>query len=357
MLVPFDRNLLHISGINGRYIPSVLNDTMRFEQIAGGILLCAAPDRTGYVLFKQDKPLFLSAFLHEGGQDMLRNVPFYTIVDSTSLDIYVNLVEDPAIIEHLFAFFNMPIFYASPFELSDVERNISYIQAEKITGILGLRQGSVLNTAVFDKGEFLYLTYYHPGTKSYAFDKNPASLRNYVNKSGKLKPYIIVKKFRNEIQRKSDRKEMILLQNDPIVSMMLCYIDVFEIIIKVLKDKLPHEKLVEFLNSIFDTLREKYSPLFSSISFSAESGSVNWNQMFDERRYVSLEYRFDHYHLYLDELLKLLLKSSRALLGDSVINAIASRIKNYMAMMDIKDRDTKEIVRRFEKILNKLTDR
>ncbi len=354
MLVPYDRNLLHIPKLNGRFIPSVLNDTLRFEQIAGGVLVCAAADRTGYVLFKKNQAILLAALMNENGSDVPRNVPFYTLSDQKEIDVYVNLIDDIGMIEHLYAFFNMPVFYSAPFELSDMERSLSYIEAEKITGIMGIRQGCVLNTAVFDRGEFLYLSYYHPDTRSYAVEKNRDSLNSYMKSSANLKPYVIIKKVRNELLNKSDRREMIIMQNDPIVNIVLCYIDIFEIIYKVFKENVTDTKLSEISNSIFNVLREKYSPLFSSIAYSVDSGTVNWNDIFDERRYVSMEYRFEHYHLYLDELLKLLLKASVSLFRNDVGFILVPRIRNYLAMMDRKEKDTKEMTYRVEKMLNKI---
>jgi hypothetical protein len=354
MLVPFDRNLLYVPKLDGRYIPSVLNDTLRFEQIAGGILICVGSDRTGYVLFKKNQAMLLTALLNENGPDMPRTVPFYTLSDQNELDVYVNLIDDTAMIEHLYTFFNMPLFYSAPYELADIERNISFIEAEKITGILGIRQGAVLNTAVFDHGEFLYLSYYHPDTKSYAIDKNRNSLKSYIKSVPKLKPSVIIKKARNEMLSRSDRKEMVILQNDPIVNTVLCYIDIFEIIYKVLGENFSKEKVGETSSYVFKHLRDKYSPLFSSITYSTESGTVNWNDIFDERRYVSMEYRFEHYHLYLDELLKLLFKAASSLMETDTLKLLVSRVKNYLAMIDRKERDSKEMVYRVEKMLNKL---
>jgi hypothetical protein len=111
--------------------------------------------------------------------------------------------------------------------------------------------------------------------------------------------------------------------------------------------------MVDVSNSVFNALKKKYFPLYSTVSYSSETGTVNWNALFDERRYISVEYRFGHYHLYLDELLKLLLKVAESVFHEEMGNTLVPRLKNYLAITDSSDRNLKEMAYRIDKMLEK----
>lgn len=352
MLVPFERNLLYISKISGDHLPTLLNDIFRFEDIQGGIVLCVSRYKTGYILFQQNKVLSLCAYLNECGSGSERQVPFQDILESTSIDVYVNAIDDISIIEQINAIFNIPALFAAPYELAEIQRLIGFIEAEKLNGIMGFRHGAVLNTAVFSNGIFLYMTYYHKGTKSYATEKTQSTFINYIASIEKLKPYVFFKKIRNEIRNLSDKREMLLIQNDSILAMSLCYFDMFDIIFKIIRDKTDENKLVEITDSLFKSLREKYFPLYSSVSYSSKTGTINWNAFYEERKFIALEYRFTQYHLYLDELLKLLLKVS--IPDQKTDKEVVSRLKNYLLLVDKSDVNLKEMIYRVDKIIEKL---
>lgn len=353
MLLPFERNLLYINGFESIYIPSLVNDTFRFENVAGGQVLCVTKESTGYILFKKNKPVALTAFSNATGEILPKDSSFFSILDSETLDVYLNAIEDTDIVSHLEAFIKMPVTYSAPIKLTDMKRLVGFIEAERLSGIFGVKHGSVLNTAVFSNGDFSYMNYYHPGTKSYAVDRTIEAFTSYMNSMRSLDSYVIFKTFKTGAVETSQRREQQLLQNDPIITMVLCYIDIFELIYKVLKMRLDNSQMVDVSNSVFNALKKKYYPLYSTVSYSSETETVNWNALFDERRYISVEYRFGHYHLYLDELLKLLLKVAENVFGSDMKDDVVPRLKNYLAITDPGDRNLKEMVYRIDKMLEK----
>ena len=353
MLLPFERNLLYINGFDSVFIPSLVNDTFRFENVPGGLVLCVTKESTGYILFKKSKAVAISAFSNANGRQLPKNVSFFSILDSDDIDIYLNAIEDHDLVMHLEAFFKMPVTFSAPFNLTDMKRLVGFIEAERLSGILGVKHGSVMNTAVFSNGDFSYMNYYHPDTKSYAVDRTMDAFTSYMDSMRSLDTYIIFKTYKTGFVDVPERREQQFLQNDPIITMLLCYIDIFELIYKVLKMKLDDSQMVDMSNSVFNALRKKYYPLYSTVSYSSETGTVNWNALFDERRYISLEYRFGHYHLYLDELLKLLLKVSESVFHNDMGDTLVPRLKNYLAMTDTGDRNLKEMAYRIDKMLEK----
>lgn len=353
MLLPFERNLLYIENFNSDYIPSLVNDTFRFENVPGGLVFCVSKDCTGYILLKKNKAVALTAFTNSPGEEQPGNISFFSVLDSDRVDVYLNAIEDPDLVMHLEAFFKMPVTFSAPLKLTDMKRLIGFIEAERLSGILGVKHGSVLNTAVFSEGDFSYMNYYHPDTKTYAIDKTIEAFTGYMNSMRSLDSYVIFKRFQTGITNIPKRREQQFLQNDPIITMVLCYIDIFELVYKVLISRLDESQMVEISNKVFDALKKKYYPLYSTISYSSETQTVNWNALFDERRYISVEYRFGHYHLYLDELLKLLLKVSDTVFKDDMNDILVPRLKNYLAMTDAGDRNLKEMVYRIDKMLEK----
>lgn len=354
MLVPFERNLHYIPDFNGSYITTLLNDVFRFENVAGGVVLCVMPDKTGYVLFKNNRIINLCALTNETAPDLPRQIPFQSFFESSSIDVYVNAVEDISLIDDLNAVFNMPVMFSAPSGLADIQKLVQHIEDEKLSGILGFRHGAVLNTALFTKGAFSYLAYYHSGTKSYAIEKTTSAFKAYLEISEQLAPYIFFKKLRPEQKNSADKKEMGTIQNDPILSMFLCYVDIFDIIFRTIKERMDENKLAEICSIMLKSLRDKYYPLYSTVFYSRDAKTVNWNALYDERKYISSEYRFAHYHLYLDELLKLLLKISFSIYGHEMGEKVLFKVRKYLDLVDKNDINLKEMIYRVDKILEKL---
>ena len=354
MLVPFERNFTYISKFNASYIPTFLNDLFNFEKIPGGLMICVSNEKTGYILFKDSKVISVNGFYFSAGNELSGNIPFSVICDSSNLDVYINVIEDSRTIDVLSGFLNSAVTFAAPFELSDIKRITGMIEAEKETGILGFKHGSVMNMATYNNGALEAFFYYHPGTRSYALDTNPATFGSYLLSVDKLKPFVVYKRCPAGDIPHSDKHEIEFLKNDPLLAMTMAYIDVFELICKALKEKLDVLKIVEVFDQLLKILRDKYSPLYTTISYSLETGCVNWVDLFKERRYISMEYRFGEYHLYLDELLRIMLKISSSALGSRINEKLIPGIKKYIEFMDKKDFIMKEMAHRVDKMVEKV---
>ncbi len=352
MLLPFERNLFNIDDFKGSYITTLINDIFRFEDLSGGLVLCAAPEKTGYILFRNGKILNVCAFSNDQGNNIPRQVPFQSFFDLASIDIYVNAIEDASMIEDINSLLCTPVMFAAPADLADMNRLIGYIKDKSVSGTMGFKHGAVLNTAFFANGSFTGLSYYHSGTMSYATERTEPAFRNYLAANEKLAPYVFFKARTG--QSSADRKELSLFQNDPVLAMFMCYVDIFDIIFKAVREKIDENRLSEVCGVLFKTLKDKYYPLYSTISYSREYRTVNWNALYDERRYISAEYRFGHYHLYLDELLKLLLKIALSVYGPEGISRVSGKMKKYLELVDKNEIILKEMGDRVDKILEKL---
>lgn len=354
MLIPFERNFTYINKFNPVYLPTFVNDVFNFENIPGGLIICVSNEKTGYVLFKENKVISVNGFHFRTGSELPETISFFSLLNSQHIDIYVNVIEDGKTIDALSGFLNLPVTFAAPFELSDIKRITGMIEAEKETGMIGFKHGSVVNLASYDKGEMKTFFYYHPGTRSYAFDNNPGTFESYLSSIDKLKPFLVYKRCSDTLTRYSDKQELEFFQNDPLLAMTMVYIDIFELICKALKEKLDVVKITGVFEQLFRVLRDKYSPLYTTISYSKETGCVNWVDLFKERKYISIEYRFGEYHLYLDELLRLLLKISSSVLGDRINEKLVPGIKKYLEFMDKKDLIMKEMADRVDKMVEKV---
>ncbi len=354
MLVPFERNFKYINKFNAVYIPTFLNDLFKFENISGGLMVCVSNEKVGYILFRDKKIVSANGLYFSTGGELPGNVPFSVICDSSGIDVYVNVIEDAHVIDALSCYLNSAVVFAAPFELSDMKRITGVIEAEKETGILGFKHGAVMNLAEYHKGLLKTFYYYHTGTKSYAFDTNPATFSSYLLSVYKLKPFVIYKRMSAGDVSRPDKNELEFLQNDPLLAMTMAYIDIFELVCKAMKEKLDVPKITEVFEQMLKVLRDKYSPLYTTISYSPEKGCVNWADLYNERRYISIEYRFGEYHLYLDELLRLMLRISSSALGSRVNEKLVPGIRKYIEFMDKKDLIMKEMAHRVDKMVEKV---
>lgn len=352
MLLPFERNLFNIDDFKGSYIATLVNDIFRFENLSGGVVMCSSSEKTGYILFKNGKILNVCAFYNEQGTSIPRQVPFQNFFDLFSIDVYVNAIEDVSMIEEINSLLCTPVMFSAPSDLLSADRLIGYIREKELSGTMGFKHGAVLNTANFTNGAFSAFSYYHPGTMSYTTDRTENVFKGYLTANEKLCPYMFFKVKSG--YGGADRKEISMFQNDPVQSMFLCYVDVFDIIFKSVKERLDENRLSEVCNVLFKTLRDKYYPLYSTVSYSRETRTVNWNALYNERRYISAEYRFGHYHLYLDELLKLLLKIALSVYGPDGIPKVFIKIRKYLDLTDKNEVILKEMNDRVDKILEKL---
>lgn len=354
MLLPFEKNVLFTSRFNGKYLPTLINDLFKFEKIPGGIIACVLEDRTGFVLFRENKIISINSFHNGPGNEWARCSSLFSILESGSLDVFVNVIDDSDVIDNISVFLNSSTAMMIPYEFADIKRIISMIEAEKESGVIGFKNGAVVNMAVYKEGTLEKFYYYHPATRAYAFDSNPLVFESYLSLFHELKPFVVYKRGSGGKVFSPDACELEFLHNDSVASLILSYTDIFELIYKELKEKLEESKVVNISTHLFNALREKYSPLYNSVNYSKATGSVNWNSFFDERKYISVEYRFEKYHLYLDELLRLMLKISQSAIGSSINETMIPSIRKYLEHLYEKEPDKKEMVDRVDKMIEKV---
>jgi len=354
MILPFERNFSYLTNFKGRFIPSLVNDLSRFEKIQSGFLMCVSENMTGYVVFREGKTVSINGFYNCAGNEWPAFNSFIPFLTSSNLDVYSFVIEDTGMIENVITLLSSPSVLMVPFELADIKRITGMIEAEKETGAVCFKNGTIINMAVYNKGCFEKFYYYHPGTKSYAADSSATTFESYLSSFQALKPFVVYK-------RKIDKNESIRIAGDdffplaePLSVMIEFYAGLFEVAYRHLKEKLGESKVAEITNQLLNVLRQKYSPLYSTIGYSKEKGRVNWESLLDERKFISNEYRFDKYHLYLDELLRMILKMSQSVFGDKMESTVIVSIKKRLEFIDKKDPFIKEMAGRVDKMVEKV---
>lgn len=348
MLIPFDRNVLYVQKIPGRYLFSLLNDLFRYEKDISGYLFCAAPGLVGYLFFKNSKLLSATAFQFPGGAGMLQPISFRHFIEHEDIDIYANVVEEATILENLHRFFASACLLHAPVTVVDAGKCLAALSDDGFTGMAGFQQGMVMNMAFFDRGRFRYFLYYHPDTKSYAYENDQAVFNRYVELLPKLTPVLTTRDFRVKGTADGINDIVVSQQKDLIVNLLLGYFDIFDILLQMLNDRQPPAQVAQSVNLMFDQLREKYDPLYRNIGFSPDTRSVNWMDILDDRKYVPLQYRFEHYHLYIDEIWKRLLALLVAAGGDAAVTEIREKITKYLSLVDKDEREIKRMLYRLE---------
>ncbi len=351
MLIPFDRNLAYIEEIKGKYIPSFINDHLRFDPKSSGYFLAVSGNNVGYIFFDEGKIIGSLALLISEKNELPNAFNFSSFSDYSKVDIYTNLTESSTA-HDLNRFMNSFYSLYGSYDFVDVEKYISNIEANHISGTLGFMHGIALNTAKYEKGHFVSFSYYHPDTKSYALEKKQVVYQNYLKQIRELKPFIMMK-TESHFKENLSMIELYFFQKDVVVTLLLCYFDIFNLIVETMLDKGFQENVIDMVNHIIKELREKYPPLYRKMRFSDERKCVNWEEILNDRKYISLKYRFEHYYLYMDELLGLLLKVMFTYTGREGVERFKRKIKLYTEKYDFnEDREIKKLFYRIEKMYN-----
>ena len=348
MLIPFDRNVLYIQKLPGRYLFSVLNDLFRYEKDLSGYLFCAGQGTVGYLFFKNNKMLGALAFQVPGGGGMLQPISFRHLIENDNIDVYANVVEESTILDNIYRFFASACLVHAPLSYTDVEKFMATFADENFSGMAGFQQGMVMNMAFFDRGRFRYFLYYHPDTKSYAYENDQSVFSRYVELLPKLTPVLTARDFRVKGAADSVNDIVVAQQKDIVVNLLLGYFDIFDFILQMLLDKATPQQVEKIIKEMFDQLREKYDPLYRKTQFSQDTLSVNWMDILDDRKYIPLQYRFEHYHLYIDEVWKRLLNALITTAGEPAAAQLKEKITKYMSLVDKDERELKKMLYRLE---------
>jgi hypothetical protein len=148
MILPFERNFSYLTNFKGRFIPSLVNDLSRFEKIQSGFLMCVSENMTGYVVFREGKTVSINGFYNCAGNEWPAFNSFIPFLTSSNLDVYSFVIEDTGMIENVITLLSSPSVLMVPFELADIKRITGMIEAEKETGAVCFKNGTIINMAV-----------------------------------------------------------------------------------------------------------------------------------------------------------------------------------------------------------------
>ncbi len=348
MLIPFDRNVLYIQQLPGKYLFSVLNDLFRWEKDISGYLCCVGQGTIGYLFFKNSKLLGAVALNLPGGGGMPQPVSFRLLFEDDNIDVYANVVEETSVLDAIYRFFASACVLHAPIEMTDISRFNTFVMSGSFSGMAGFQQGMVMNLAFFDRGRFRYFLYYHPDTKSYAYENEQAVFTRYFELLPQLAPIITVRDFRMKAAADGANDIVIAQQKDIIVNLLLGYFDIFDYILQMLLEHMTPLETERLMIALFDELRQKYDPLYRTVKFSPETLTVNWMDILEDRKYIPLQYRFEHYHLYIDEIWKRLLNLLWEKSGAEAVGALREKITKYLALVDKDERELKKTLYRLE---------
>ncbi len=95
--------------------------------------------------------------------------------------------------------------------------------------------------------------------------------------------------------------ELANLRN-PLTDVMTRYTDLFKIIGKILRDEHGQQGR-DAISELLETFQAKYPPLYRGVYMNPEVGTINWERLLENRDRVNVNYRYEKFTLYLDEIL------------------------------------------------------
>ncbi|MCK5809131.1 hypothetical protein KAH37_09120 [bacterium] len=354
MLLPFDKTLFMIDGLQGRYIPSVLNDLFRVESDISGYMMCVDEEYAGYVFFENGRITDAVAHHFSPEQTLPLAIPFSHFLDEGVVDIYINAIEDITFLhslrEHLISHASV---VANTDLLSPVHI-VNYVKQIKYTGLVSVRHGVVNNMLVFKRGKFESLLYYHPDSHGFVRERNVATFKEYIMSIADMSPVFIMHNGAALKKTTGRGASSVPLQKDILVNILLCYFDLFDMAVDIMKELFTPLVSAKIVNKVIREIQQKYYPLYSSVVYNEETSSANWHAILGDRRYIPVEYRFEYYHLYLDELFTLLMAALVSRKVPAAFEIFRERVDTYIRHLDERDRDLRKMVFRIQKMIEKI---
>ncbi|MGI6394779.1 MAG: hypothetical protein ACOX2F_08685 [bacterium] len=350
MLLPFDKNYSYIGKFKSAFLPTLVRDVFEFEKVHGGLIVCLAEKKIGYILFNDKKIIAARSFFYNSKNALPKEISFFELCRVNEFDVYVNSVENKELLAFLKVFFSSEIVLSAPYELCDVRRVIGKIEAEKERGLLCFTHGTVTNFVTFADGIMESLCYYNSDTKQYALERDSSAFNSYLLHSEKLKPFVI---YRRELPKEScfiDKSDVEFFSQNPTLEMLVTYTELFELIHTVFKKK-STALAMSITSKLLDDLKKKFAPLYETINYSVEEGKVNWLDFYKERKFVPKERLYNNYHLYPDLVLNLLFKISLNHLDKKNRDVLVENMKKYVAEINKTNPIIKELADRVDKML------
>lgn len=352
MIVPFSELKLFLSDFEGKYLSSFVNDLVREGSFECGVLVAEACDKTGYVLISGGAPVLSRVIAFSDDEQISTDIPIDALLEEKSLDLYLMAVKDDAVFKSLTDFFVYPLSLYAPYRFVNVPMLVSSFAERKASAVLAFKHGSALNFAVFDKGNFSLFCFFDSAENRYVFGRDPVSFGSYLGSLDLSKPVVMSIEISEKAFSSSFfRSRLDFLEKDPVSSETDLYAGVFSLVLNSLAKVVSAENVGKMSEKLFAYLRKKYPGLYSSLAYSAETASVNWETLLDDRKNVPAEYRFGEYHRYLDEILGLFLKSAAALLGRAGASQLQLDVRAFIQNSESGNKDFSGMFDRFDNLL------
>ena len=346
MLLPFTTVISSLTDFEGRFFPTLINDTIRDRKVSRALFLGVSDKKVGYVLCSEGSIAASALFSFDDGGKIMQSENLEPLL-SEKLRIYLLNADDEQIFLILHHFLSSGMSENSECSTSELLNLLGEIAKHtEREDLVCFRHGIVMNTVRFTNGSFTDFVYYNPDLKSYVTEQDPVVFGAYLSSLDVTKPQIFHKTANPEQGVHAAASEF-LEQKDPVITSSYTYFDILSVIVKSLTDTLGEAQTKDLSEQLFGFLQKKYHPLFSALHYSEETHDVNWTSVIGERKFISEQYRYASYHCYLDEFLKLFFKSSLELLETEVI-------QNTLIEADriLKEKNDKETSKQIRKLLN-----
>ena len=352
MLLPFSELKLHVHGFDGKFVPSFVNDIANDGGFKNGLLAFEAGSRTGYVLISGGHPVLSRVVAFSGDSQISTNIPMESFLDESQLDLYLLSVDDDKIFKCLSDFLVYPLSIYAPYRFVNVPLLVSSFAETKESALLCLKHGDALDIAVFDEGNFSFIALFDKENEKYAFEYDPMKFGSYLGELDILKPTVFCINVSDKVFASSFFSSSLdFLAKDPVSVEAEFYFGVFDMIFKFFSGKVPKKKMPELAGKLFAYLRGRYPEIYSSLEYSKDTGQVNWNVLLESRKYIAEEYRFGGFHNYLDEILRLLVKTAKSLSERGKIDGLLFDIRALAQSAETEKTILAGMFDRFDKLL------
>ena len=352
MLLPFSEIKFSLSGFDGKFLPSFVNDLAGDGEFQDGMVLAEAQNKTGYVLVSGGRAVLSRGVAYDAAGEVLVPVPIETFLEEKNLKLSLMTVGNDKIFKYLSDFLAYPTFICSQYRFANVSFLVSYISEHKGTALIGFKHGNAMDVVAFDKGNFVFLAFFDTKKEVYVFEDNPVNFGSYLGNLDILKPVVLgVKVSENIFASFGFSSGLDFLEKDPVIDESELYFSIFSLIFKNFADVVTAESLARLAEKLLSYLKGRNPQVYSPLAYSPEKGKVNWDALLETRKNISEEYRFGGYHSYLDEILLLLLKTARSLLQRQKTRSLVQEIRNLLKRAEEKNKDFAEISDRLDKLL------
>lgn len=352
MFLPFSELKIHLSGFDGKFVPSFVNDISRDGDFKDGLLVLEAQNKTAYILISGGRAVLSRVAVFSDDGQIFTNIPVDSFLDEKQVELYLMSVENDKVFKCLSDFLVYPISLYSPYRFVNLPLLVSSFSETKENSLICFKHGSAMDIAAFDKGNFSFLAVFDSDGNAYTFENNPVKFGSYLGTVDMYKPTVFYIKVSEKVFSSSSFSSGLdFLEKDPVQAESELYFRIFELIFRFFSEKVGKEKMAGFAEKLFAYLRGRYPEIYSSLSYSEENGGVNWETLLDSRGSIAAEYRFGGYHNYLDEVLHLLLKTAKSLAGQETTNGLLCDIRALIQNSESENTILSGMFDRMDKLL------